>query len=250
MRLKKAMQRQRAGLFDDVLVRTHANGFSTNRAISKHKSSLARFVLARQFGAMGIGDRIRLARGRMSQEELGKRVNQGQTTISSWERGRTEPTRDDVKRVAAALDVPLAELEGPFIVPASDGRVHSIPLLSWTTAGSLRDPTNQLDLTDCPMLEMGGLEAGDYFATVIEGDSMDRVSPDGSTVIVNRDDIRPVPGRAYIFSYRGETTYKRWQADPDRLEPFSTNPRHHAIYTRSAADWLVVGRVRRTIFDL
>lgn len=46
-----------------------------------------------------------------SQVKLGLAVGAGQTTVSSWERGRTEPTRDDVLRVASALGVEVAQLE-------------------------------------------------------------------------------------------------------------------------------------------
>ena len=62
---------------------------------------------------MGIGQRIkeaRQARG-VSQGKLAEKINQAQTTISSWERGRTEPTREDVQRIADALLLTVAELE-------------------------------------------------------------------------------------------------------------------------------------------
>ena len=45
----------------------------------------------------------RLARG-WSQGELAQRLGypegSGQTTVSSWERGRTEPSREDTRRIA------------------------------------------------------------------------------------------------------------------------------------------------------
>lgn len=67
----------------------------------------------RQVRRMGIGQRIkeaRQARG-VSQGKLAEKINQAQTTISSWERGRTEPTREDVQRIADALLLTVAELE-------------------------------------------------------------------------------------------------------------------------------------------
>lgn len=62
---------------------------------------------------MKIGSRIakaRLAAG-LSQLELGKLVGKGQTTVSSWEKDRTEPTREDVQRIAKALNLSLTDLE-------------------------------------------------------------------------------------------------------------------------------------------
>lgn len=66
---------------------------------------------------MTVGSRIRAARkaAKLSQEALAERLGyaegQGQTTISSWERGRTEPTREDVQAIADALHVPLRLIE-------------------------------------------------------------------------------------------------------------------------------------------
>jgi transcriptional regulator with XRE-family HTH domain len=62
---------------------------------------------------MGIGQRIKVAREAkgLSQGRLAGALDSAQTTISSWERGRTEPTRDDVARVARVLGISPSELE-------------------------------------------------------------------------------------------------------------------------------------------
>jgi len=79
---------------------------------------------------------------------------------------------------------------------------------------------------------------------------MDRWSPPGSIIIVNRVDKDLVTGKSYVFSIRGETTYKRWQPEPPRLEPYSTNPAHQAIFLKRKNDLDVIGRVWRTVLDL
>jgi len=60
-----------------------------------------------------LGLRITLARKNRgwSQTRLAEAVNQAQTTISSWERGRTEPSRGDVRRIAQVLNIDVAQLE-------------------------------------------------------------------------------------------------------------------------------------------
>ena len=60
-----------------------------------------------------LGLRIALARKNRgwSQSRLAQAVNQAQTTISSWERGRTEPSRHDVQRIAQVLNVSIVHLE-------------------------------------------------------------------------------------------------------------------------------------------
>ena len=83
---------------------------------------------------MKIGDRIaaaRQARG-MSQKALSAAVGTAQTTISSWERNRTEPTRNDVERVALALGLKPSELE----LGAAAGEARTVPVVGYVAAGS------------------------------------------------------------------------------------------------------------------
>jgi len=62
---------------------------------------------------MAIGEHIRRFREKAgrSQAWLGEQVGVGQTTISSWESGRTEPSRADTRKVAQALSVDISLLE-------------------------------------------------------------------------------------------------------------------------------------------
>lgn len=86
---------------------------------------------------MGIGDRISAARkaAGVSQGKLGELVGASQTTLSSWERGRTEPTREDVQRIAAALGVPVASLE---VGDQTYDRVRrTVPLVGYVGAGAV-----------------------------------------------------------------------------------------------------------------
>ena len=84
-----------------------------------------------------IAQRIAAARRQAgwSQQRLASAVGAAQTTVSSWERGRTEPGRDDVRRIAEALDIPIARLE---LDSAERGlaRPDSAPLVGFVAAGS------------------------------------------------------------------------------------------------------------------
>ena len=86
---------------------------------------------------MGIGQRIKDARAvrGLSQGRLAEVIDTAQTTISSWERGRTEPTRDDVVRVAEALGISAAALElGEE--RSSAARANAIPIVGYVGAAS------------------------------------------------------------------------------------------------------------------
>lgn len=86
-----------------------------------------------------IAGRIAAARRRAgwSQQRLAGAVGAAQTTVSSWERGRTEPGRDDVRRIAEALDIPIATLELDRAERAGGaGGPAAAPLVGFVSAGS------------------------------------------------------------------------------------------------------------------
>lgn len=202
---------------------------------------------------MHIGERIRAARksNGVSQGELGEHVGVGQTTVSSWEKGRTEPTRDIVRKVADFFRVPLAEMEGVTGDEPAPKKYREIPVISWVSAGQLRDAGQAPSSRYAKHMLVDDLPGGEYFATDVRGDSMDRVSPEGSRIIVNVGEREPKAGSFYLFGIRGEATYKRYQNEPViRLEPCSTNPANRTIFPKADKDWAVIGRVVRTILNL
>lgn len=122
-----------------------------------------------------------------------------------------------------------------------------IPILSWVSAGDMR----REDIADeaLGMLDIGALADGDWVALRVDGDSMDRISPPDSIILVNRRDRRLVANACYVIGdLDGNATYKRYRPNPTRFEPVSTNPAHEPIYPEH--DPVIVGRVRRTILDM
>ena len=63
--------------------------------------------------AMSIGERIKSARTKagISQAELAKMVGRSQSAVAEWETGDTQPRRNIVEKIAAALDVTAVWLE-------------------------------------------------------------------------------------------------------------------------------------------
>lgn len=100
---------------------------------------------------MDIGAKIaaaRTARG-MSQTRLGDLVRVGQTTISKWERGVSEPSRPEARALEIALELPPHALEAGDDTP----EVRKIPVGGVILAGSSvqRQPTDfPLDYIDAP----------------------------------------------------------------------------------------------------
>ena len=187
------------------------------------------------------------------------RPQQNVVTVRAYRAGTRNPPLDVCVILGKVLGVNgqwLFNGRGPRkpspVETAQDATPLSrVPLLDFVTAGSLAKPSSQIPVEDVPLLAFADLGPGEWFALTVNGTSMDRISPEGSTIVVNRRDRELISGRCYVFSIRGETTYKRWQgSEPPYLEPFSTDPVHKPIFPKNKRHLEVVGRVKRTVLDL
>lgn len=166
------------------------------------------------------------------------------------------PRMDTLQKIAGQLGYPVAyfmkgsDIEPPRPAKPQRSGARPVPIIDWVAAGQLADNVSQLP-PESETIEISGLPPGDYFGTKARGDSMNRVAPDDSLLIVNRADRELVRGRRYIFSSRGKTTFKRFGGkDPYRLEPESWNPANEPIYPRDGETWEVIGRVTMVIAEI
>lgn len=202
-------------------------------------------------------DRLRQAMraAKLSQRDAVDRFGWNANTLKSNMNGSVDFSYKAALRYGARLKVRAEWLydgvEPMFEVPTRQKRPDRVvPILSWVSAGQVADIGNLEDLGVVERMTVSGLPEGQYFATEVKGDSMDRVSPQGSKIIVNVAERRPIAGGYYIFSKDGETTYKRYYDFPiKRLEPYSLNPDNKTIFLIDG-EWTVVGRVVRSLIDL
>lgn len=182
----------------------------------------------------------------LTQAQLAEMAGTSQPQIKRLESGERELTRSWAERLAPHLKTTALQIMFPDVLsPPSTAR--RVPLLSTISAGvMMRD-----DLVDEAkrILTLTDLPPGDWFALEVDGDSMDRISPPGSVILVNRRDKRLVPNACYVIENQyGEATYKRFRPDPTRFEPVSTNDKHEAIFPDN--DVPVIGRVKRSMIDM
>jgi SOS-response transcriptional repressor LexA len=206
------------------------------------------------------GLREAMERASKGPTELAERLDTNKQNITRWSNGDRKLTVDWAKKLAPLLDTTADVLllvseagSSPERPSKGQKRLISVPLLDTVTAGKLKAPSSQIPVEDVPLLAFADLGRGDWFALKVESDadSMDRVSPPGSMLLINKADRDLRSGRCYIFSIDGETTYKMWQdGDPAYLAPFSTNPTHKPIFIRRRRAFDVIGRVKRTVLDL
>lgn len=187
----------------------------------------------------------------LSAADLASRVGMKQQGIASIEIGEVERPRrlrEIARELQTTEDWLLWEI-GPEVVQFDESAsVVQVPLISWVSAGKIADSSVAMP-GDVPLLAFADLGRGDFFALRVAGDSMDRISPEGSTIVINRADQLLVAGKCFVFAVKGESTYKMWHPDPQYLEPYSTNPANKPIFFKQN-QMTVVGRVRRTVLDL
>ena len=79
----------------------------------------------------------------------------------------------------------------------------------------------------------------------VVGDSMDRVAPERSIVVVDYTEKSLSDGELGVFFHGAEATFKRYRIDDTGpwLEADSYNPRHESIFPKDGEIVEVVGRV-------
>lgn len=201
-------------------------------------------------------DRLRWARARAGYSNARQAADAfgfNYSTYSGHENGGRNTSKAKAQRYAKAFKVRWEWVLHGWGEALEEPRLRrpivAVPLISWVSAGKLTAGETVMADAVLTHLEMADLPDGDWAALEVEGDSMDRIAPPGSTIIVNRSDTILRPERCYVVgTEEGETTFKRYRAGPDRLQPFSTNPDHETIPLTGQE--IVFGRLRRVIIDV
>jgi SOS-response transcriptional repressor LexA len=174
-------------------------------------------------------------------DELAEKTGLSTTYISRMERGERNVSLKNLQKIAEALGVAPSEL-------IDQKSVTDVPILSWVSAGAMaRDDVQQDVIGEIRMYDLD--PRGEWIALRVEGDSMDRISPPGSLILVDLTDKALVPNACYIITDSdNQATYKRFRSSPSRFEPVSTNPSHEPIFPDGEP--AVIGRVRRSLIDM
>lgn len=172
-----------------------------------------------------------------------------QNTLISHENGNRDISRKAAEKYGQAFGVDPGWILYGDMGDDKNPDIVEVPLLSGISAGNLRDQ-NGISPSDIQKwIKVADLPKGNWVALTVEGDSMDRIAPDGSIILVNRSDDKLIDGKYYVFSVDGgAATFKKYKRTPERLQPYSTNPDHTSISGNS--EFHVFGRVRRIINDV
>jgi len=160
------------------------------------------------------------------------------------------PRRDTLEGIARGLNwtmEELLELASAGNVSHVEGGLYEVPLISWVAAGQMAESSDPYVVGDAEEYVPVTHKRRTLIALRVNGASMNRVAPEGSTIIVDYADKSLVSGQYYVVKLGGEATFKRYRADPPRLEPDSTE-HFDTVFIDREAD--VVGRVIQVITRL
>ncbi len=188
--------------------------------------------------------RLRKAAG-LSQATLAEKAGVSQQLVSQLENGKNSATTE-LPGLAYALGVPVHAIDDAYTPDTSGIPTTPVPLVTWVSAGNLMQP--DITVERLATLYFTDLPPGDWLALQVKGESMNRISPDGSTIIVNRKDKTLISNKCYVIDDgEGHATFKRYRSNPDRFEPVSTED-FPTLFPDNTPT--VIGRVHRSFMDL
>lgn len=178
-------------------------------------------------------DRLRSAVGVVPQTVVAKRADMSLSGFNQLMKGKSEPGAFKLARIAKALDVDLVWLATGVGKPrARQGGHVDIPLLDVRLAagaGSINDLAQQIGVVPMSremLLAMGRANADGLRFVAAEGDSMEPLISDESSVLVDTQDTRLREG-VFAFRLGDELRIKRLRRlGVDGVEVISENPRY------------------------
>lgn len=187
------------------------------------------------------GDNVaRLRQGRdWSQRDLAARLGISKGTVGAWETKESLPSYDRVKEVARLFGVPVTALFSTRETRAEDdGDFSSVELRVYghIAAGTPLEMEEGDYGFPCPSRMLDRHPRAFYLE--VEGESMNRVLPNGALALVDPEMRDPISGgHVYAVCVNGDSaTVKRVRVLENGLEldPDSTDPTFHPmVYDRT-----------------
>lgn len=185
-----------------------------------------------------IGKNIRFLRAKagLTQQQLADKIGMSQSIVGKLEMETRSMKIDVLEKIAEALDVSLSEL----IFKAHPFPYRHVPIRGVVNAG---EPMIAFDdLTDYETVAFD-TERSDFFALKVQGHSMDKVAPDGSTIIVDprENDPQALHKQPIVALQDGEVLFKIWDNTLKLFQPKSTRDDYDPIPAKYGAQ--ILGRV-------
>lgn len=179
---------------------------------------------------------IRELRG-LSQDAVAARMGTNRGQVSKLESGKARLNDVWIERLSKALRCQPAELIGDLIQ-------REVPIIGDVPGGNLMEAIHNTH----DGFVLFNSQKPNLYAVRVRGNSMSRIAPDGSYVIVDMDDKNPdsLVNQPIIVCFENdgahECSFKIYKRNPVRFEPFSIEAGYDTIFPNNRP-WVVYGRV-------
>lgn len=190
------------------------------------------------------------------QKDIAFAIDRDRTIVSKTITGEKPMRLEFVAGFAQVLRVTRREigdragldLTGLEIAESQFEHTQMTPLVAWVSAGDLVAATDAAGVNAIGEPVPVDWPHNKLIALKVCGDSINRKAPDGSTIIVDLTQKDPVDGKIFVLRWGGETTVKRYRADPPRLEAYSYQDGYGDLdLVKDGME--IVGRVVRVIIE-
>jgi hypothetical protein len=193
--------------------------------------------------AMGLGHREACRRAGLSLDS----IRNIKRAIEDGTPGRRGVSTRTIAALAPVLGTSIDWLLDEATGTEAEG--GGLAFVDWAEVGLCLDASKSVG--DRRSLGKGfGVWPEHYFATRAPDEAMNRISPTGSYILVDRMDRSLIEGRCYLGLLDGQPLYRRWSGEPERAEPYSTDPAFKTEFLGPSRCWQIIGRVQRTILDV
>jgi phage repressor protein C with HTH and peptisase S24 domain len=155
---------------------------------------------------MNLPERLKLARGEMSQAALAKTLGVTRSTVNQWESGETRPTGKNLRKLAVIRGFGTEWLETGRGPKGAPGR-ERVPIEVFEAPDDVEPPPEPAGIPEWevrPGMGSGGLVSGE---AVRRGDTVDLVKPERwqfpSTFI--REELRAPVARLVVLETQGDS---------------------------------------------
>lgn len=185
-----------------------------------------------------IGRNIKMKRlaAHVTQVELAEKLGLSQAYIHKIESGTESLKVATVEKIASILGVDIAEL----IFKAHPFPYRHVPIKGIVNAGEPMIIFDDLTDYDTVAFDTDRL---DYFALKVQGSSMDKVAPDGSTIIVDPRETDPqtLHKQPIVALQDGEVIFKIWDNSLKLFQPKSSRDDYDPIAAKFGTQ--ILGKV-------
>nr|DAH39847.1 MAG TPA: Repressor protein CI [Caudoviricetes sp.] len=166
----------------------------------------------------------RIAKG-WTQKDLAKKIGTTQQQIARYESGDNDVKSSVLVKMSNAMGVTISYLLGMENAALPNNSTIDVPLYGSIAAG---EPIEMMEVEDSQPVPIKVHEKfPDAFLLRVEGDSMNRILPNGSYALIDPAQKEPISGKPYAVCVNGfDATIKRVRRLNNGFElvPDSTDP--------------------------